>query len=942
MPAQRRNVTVLFADVVDSTRMSNRLDLEDYNDLILSFFRASERAIENNSGLVFKFLGDGYAAQFGFPVAREHSPTEAIAAALDIQRLVREDALLSRHAVEVRIGVATGSVVIGEIHGSGAATESSLVGAVPALAARLQALARPGQILMSEATKDKVLQSVDFNDLGKFDLKGFDARQGAFEVRGLKPTPDRLTARFSRSSEYWGRDPEMNDLELALGRTRSGTGSVAFVSGEAGIGKSRFVHEFQKHSSAAGFDWLEASASPLQSRSPFALVRQVGVFDRAWNSTCETQVIDNAPAQTLAEQIHENLFKALLSEAQGKPLVLVFEDMQWADTASISFLGKLAERSNGQPWLLLLTSRDPSTAEMLGCQSISRIVLQPLSKDDCRSLVRSVVGDQLSSEVVDTIVLRSGGVPFFATELGSWYLGIGPDILLTELPVTVQDVILAKLGSFGETLPVLQAMSVLAEGCTPRSISALTGTTEDSVRSAMRLLCGDGILQAERSHSEGFKFSHAIFSDVVNQTLLREQRRSLHRHAAALIEEGTLEAQDAASVARHWRECGELERAVDALIEAARLQQSGGAYLEAQATLEHGLQVLKEGSRLAERDVRELRLHTLRSSVLQITLGYSAAETLQSNKRAAKLAERLGSSKEAFSQAVSRWMATSSAGHFVEAEALSQRVLSLSLSIGRPNYIAIGWMARATALGRLGQLKEYEAAFSKGEAYFADPLFRRLPGSIAQAYGNAALFDLIRGQVALSRNRAATALRSGLASASPYDQAYARYLVALFAVVLGADRVAYRLASSALGVARRANYPQFEATSEIVLGRAIAGLGSPDEGVSHILAGLRAMEGTSSNVGKSLYFTWLGEAERFRGARQQAIEAFERALSFNENERYFRSETMRLLALEKLDAGDRASSDDLLRKAWTSADEIGAGWLRSRVERSMVVMQMHP
>ena len=939
MPAQRRNVTVLIADVVESTKLSTRIDLEDYNEIIGAFFRSSERIIDHNSGLIFKFLGDGFAAHFGFPAAREHSALEAVAAALDIQRFVREDSLLSRHGVEVRIGIASGSVVIGDIRGAGAAAEISLVGTVPALAARLQSLAKPGQILMSQATRNAVVDTVDLDDLGRFDLKGFDERQSAFGVRGLRHNPDRLTGRFAAAFQYWGRGAEMNALQSALNPSGPGRENVVVVSGEAGIGKSRLVHEFRKHADAAGYHWIEASASPLHTRWPYALARQIDTFDTALTAARGPPVNEDVLTQTLAEQIHEALVHALLGEADGKQLVLVFEDLHWADTASILFLKHLAQRSTRQRWLLLLTSRDAGTAGRFAEHLLSSIALPPLPAHECCSLVRSIVGDELSSSLVDEIASRSGGVPLFAKELGSWYLGSGTSEQRSEVPATIHDVILARLGFVGDTLPVLQAMSILADGCTPRSAAMLAEIPEEAAGSAMRSLSRDRILQTGQSSPESFRFSHAIFADVVNQTLMREQRKSLHRRAATLIEAGVLDTRDLAGLARHWLECSEPEKAVDALIEAARLQQSVGAYLAAQAMLDYATQILKETSPSAERDARELRLETLRSSVLQITLGYSARETMQSNKRAAKLAERLGSSKEAFSQAVGRWMAASSAGHFVEAEALSQRVLSLSLLLGRPNYVALGWMARVTALGRLGHLREYTTAFSRGEPYFSDPLFRQLPGSIAQTYGNAALFDLIRGQVSLSRSRAATTLRSGLASATPYDQAFARYLVALYALVLGADRMAFRLARSALSVARQAKYPQFEATSEIVLGRAIAGLGSPDTGVSHIHSGLKAMEGTASNVGKSLYFTWLGEAERFRGRPGRAIEAFETALSFNENERYFRSETLRLLALEKLDVGDRPAAEQMLQEAWASANAIGADWLRAKVEHSVGVLQ---
>ena len=919
-----------------STRLATTLDLEDFNQIVSTFFHKSAGIIGNEGGHISKYLGDGFIACFGFPEAREQAATEAVAASLEIKRLLGDDETLARHGIEIRIGIATGNVVIGEAIGSGHAAEISIVGAVPSLAARLQSAAKPSMILVSSSTRDAVADSVELRDVGALSLKGFEQDENVFEAVGLKSSPARLSVRFAAASDFFGRAAELDAAKQALSSALDRRGCALLVSGTAGIGKSRFLNELRQLADAHDVRWLEARATSLQARVPYALARQLASVEQALESGQRLLAGDDAQNDSFQERHDRMLLDTFHEQEAGKPLVLVFEDLHWADDASLGFVRLLAQAVRAQPWLILASSR---TTDLVGEDDWTKMELGPLNSGECSSLIRGIVGEAYSERQVSEIVGRSGGVPLFASELSSWYIDTGPGAPSTELPGSVADVVLAKLESCEDTLPVLQAMSILGHDCSPLNVGTLMHVPPETIRGFMFTLSAAGILREDSHASGGFEFSHSVYSDIVHQTILSDHRRALHRRAAGLIEAGELGRPGASLLARHWRLCGEHNKAVDILIEAAKFQQGEGAFLDSRALLMDAQYTFSEIDRTARQADQELRLQTAHAGNLQVTLGYSAPETVAANKRAARLAEKLGAYRESFNQAVGRWMAASSAGQFPEAEQLSQRALSLAFSLGRPQYLAIGWMTRVTALGRTGRLREYRDAFAEGEKYFMDERFRSTPGAIAQTYGNAALFDLVRGEIGLSRNRAAIALKSGLASATEYDQAYSRYIVALYAIVFGADGLAKRLAESALEISRRGKFPQFEATSEIVFGRAIAGLGDPEAGVQHILSGLERMEDTASNVGKTIYFTWLGEAERFRGQPARARESLDRALAFNEHEKYFRPETQRLLALQILEAGGRDRARHLLDTAYASAAGMGAEWLCGRIRHSMGLLE---
>ncbi len=984
LAAQRRQLTVMFCDLVGSTELSARLDPEDMREVFGAYHRCCAREIETIGGFVAKYMGDGVLAYFGYPQAHENDAERAIQAALMITEAAPRLPTPHGAPLEVRIGIATGLVVVGDLIGAGGAEERAVVGETPNLAARLQDLAGANRVVVSQATHRLAGGLFECRDLGAVTLKGLPRPEQVFEVAGANPDADRFMARQDRGpTSMVGREAEILRSLALWRRCTDGDGQLVGVIGEPGIGKSRFVHEFRRRVADQPHLWLEGGGVQVFGNTPFYAVAQMV---RRWLARGERLSPDayrvrleqslgaagmdsdlndalpliadligvptpdrRTPLTLGADEKRRRLIAILaewlLKSAGGAPLMVAIEDLHWVDPSTLELVDRLIEMSPSAALMLLYTARSDFRPPWPVEGRHTQITLGHLDRDEVRRLVaatasRDLTTDQglpanfeLPSELIETVISRADGVPLFAEELARLIVernGAGRE---RAIPSTLSDLLMARLDQLGDAKAVAQVAAVLGGEFYYGLLQAVSGGGEIELRSALARLIRSGVLAASGPGSDtAYAFKHALIQDAAYEALLKSQRRDLHKRAATAIAEQfpDIAASQPEILARHWTGAGQSELALSAWRTAARAASARGAFKEAQMAYEQAIVALEGLPRSQDRDAIELGLQSHLAGVLQITRGYSASETIAATARARRLAERGGDLTAQLRQAHAAWAAASSAGDYLRAAELADDFLPLAQAEGSRYNLGHAHMVQMTSRYRLGDLIGAEGHFTTGESYFAEPAFRGEAGSIAQTFGNAARIAWILGDEARARRRVEHALLVAADNARPYDLAFAQYMAAIMAVLTADPEQAEDLAERSIRLSDQHGFPQFTAISRVVLGRARAEVGRAQEGCALIAEGLRGMTKTRSRVAMTMYLTWLAEAQALDGGLDDALSTLDQALAINPQELFFRPETLRLRGALRLRMGRAVEATTDYRDAMALAKTMGAKLFHQR------------
>ena len=704
--AERRQLTVMFCDLVGSTALSTGMDPEDLRDVIASYQSRCSAAIRHYDGFVAKYMGDGILVYFGYPRAHEDEAERSVRAGLDIVDAMAElNAAIRRPPgveLAVRIGIATGPVIVGDQIGEGTASETAVVGETPNLAARLQALAQPNQILVSAATRMMLGGHFELDDLGAYELKGFAEPVPAWRVLSARDVESRFAAtRAGSAAPLVGRQEEMGLLVRAWDGSSHGLGQVVLIQGEAGVGKSRLVEGLRE---AAGKDhiWMAIRCSPFHTASAFhpiiehlkrvfgwqpediaqqhlakleaglagfkalPLSESVRLFADLMSVPMPEDRYPRLPmtAQQQRDATLDAIVAWLIETAERTPVLMAWEDLHWADPTTLETLGMLIEQAPTAAMLVVATYRPELTPPWPQRSHMTPITLNRLERLEVETMIGHLAGGRpLPGEVVDHIVAKADGVPLYVEELTKAILGSGVleargDIyVLTgalaqlHIPETLQDSLMARLDRAPRLREVAQLGSVLGREFAYDMISALAGLEEQTLQSGLGQLVVDELLyQRGRPPRSRYLFKHALIQDAAYQSLLKRTRQQYHQQVAKLLEDRfpELASTQPELVAHHYTEANCPAQAIGYWHKAGAAAASQSANLEAVDQFHRGLGLVEALPDPRERAERELDLQMALGPALFATKISSHADIGRAYARAWELCRQLGDHSREF------------------------------------------------------------------------------------------------------------------------------------------------------------------------------------------------------------------------------------------------------------------------------------------------------
>jgi class 3 adenylate cyclase/predicted ATPase len=698
--AERRQLTVMFCDLVGSTALSTRFDPEELREEIRAYQNTVSGLVARYDGFVAKFMGDGVLAYFGYPRAHEDDAERAVRAGLEIAAAVSGLETRGTERLAVRIGIATGLVVVGDLVGEGSAQEQAVVGETPNLAARLQALAEPGQLVIAGATRRLVGDLFRLTDLGRQTAKGFAEPVEAFAVEGVVVTESRFEAARRGLSDLVGRAAESALLRDRLREAWSGAGQIVLLSGEAGIGKSRLAAQLAADVANEPHTWLRYQCSPYHRDSvlhPFvvALGRAARLvpedpaetqLDKLEAILAPARIAETAPlfASLLSIPIGERYPPLALSAAQQrrltlaavldqlealarqKPVLMLFEDAHWADATSLEVLDLTVERVRALPVLVLITFRPEYEAPWTGLSHVTSIALDRLTPAEVETLAEHVAGRPLPPEVTAQIVAKTDGVPLFVEELTkavleSGLLVAGPQGWRLDgplppfaIPATLQDSLAARLDRLAVVKEIAQIGAAIGREFSYPLLRAVAGRDEPALRAAlMQLEEAELLFRSGAPPDARYTFKHALVQDTAYETLLKSRRQKLHRQIADALrgEFPAVAAAEPELVAHHLTQAGLDEPAIEWWGKAGDQALRRSAFKEAAAHLCKAIELadkLTATAPSAGPASNRLRLQTSLGNALIWAKGHQAPETSAAFARARELASQEEDTSERF------------------------------------------------------------------------------------------------------------------------------------------------------------------------------------------------------------------------------------------------------------------------------------------------------
>jgi class 3 adenylate cyclase len=656
--AERRQVTVMFSDLVGSTALSARMDPEDLREVISAYQECVAKAVQRLGGFVAKYMGDGVLVYFGYPRAHEDDAERAVRAGLELVQAV--GGLKSSAPLQTRVGIATGLVVIGDLIGSGEAQERGVVGETPNLAARMQGIAEPNTVVIAESTRKLLGNLFELEDLGPKDLKGIAGTAHAWAAVRPSSVESRFEALRTATTPLVGRDEEMELLMRRWARAKAGDGCVVPISGEPGIGKSRITQAMQERLGAEPHTRLRFFCSPYHQDSALypaiaqleraagfrredtpeqRLTKLEALIAQATNDVSEVVPLiadllsiptgERYPALALTPQKRkEKTLRALVVQAEGlavrQPVLMIFEDVHWSDPTTRELLDLLIERAQAVPLLVIITFRPEFSPPWIGRPHVTMLTLNRLPRRQRAEMIAHVAGSKgLPKEIADQIVDRTDGVPLFIEELTKTVLesdivvetgdhyAVKRSVAPLAIPATLYASLLARLDRLASTREVAQIGAAFGRQFSHKLINAVAAAPQQEIDDALaQLVSAELIFRRGTPPDAEYTFKHALVRDAAYSTLLRSRRQHIHGRIAKVLEREfpELPITQPETLAQHCAEGGLLEEAIAYYLAAAKRATAASSNTEAAHHLTKGFALLKMLPASARRNELVLQL----------------------------------------------------------------------------------------------------------------------------------------------------------------------------------------------------------------------------------------------------------------------------------------------------------------------------------------------
>ena len=961
--AERRQLTVLFVDLVGSTALSARLDPEDMGAVIRAYHGACAEVVERWGGHVAKYMGDGVLAYFGWPRAHEDEAERAVRAGLELVEAVsaRDAPGLAlgggrekRLPLAARVGIATGLVMVGELIGEGAAREQTVVGETPNLAARLQALAAPGSVVISQTTRRLVGGLFELADLGPVPLKGFAAPLSAFRVEGEGRAEGRFDALHGEHlTPLVGREHELGILLERWAWARDGDGQVVLLAGEPGIGKSRLLRTLRgrlgdephtplshycspHHTNSALYpviDLLERTAR-LERAAPadVQLARLEAVLAGARDRPHEVVPLLAAllgvpsgkgyPALNLTPEVQKRrtlqvLLDQLAALAAEQPVLALYEDVHWIDPSTLELLGLVIERARQLRVLALITFRPEFTPPWTGQAHVTSLTMGRLGRRQGADLVARVTGDKpLPAAIIEQIVARTDGVPLFVEELTKTVLESG---LLTDvgdryelsgplpplaIPTTLHNSLMARLDRLAPVKEIAQVGAVIGREFSHALLAAVSPLLEDRLDEALdQLVASELIFRRGTPPDAAYTFKHALVQDVAYQSLLKSKRQQLHARIAEILEERFTDFAKTSPelLAHHFAEAGLVEQAIVYWERAARQSVERSGMMEAVAQSRNGLNLLERLPDNPGRAQKELELQSVLAAALVATVGNAAMATGQAYARARTLCEQLGDKTTLVPvlSGLSTYHQTRS--DFAAMRETALDLLRLGKQLGDPASELVGNRSMALCLYHLGEFRSARDHFDRVLSIYV-PGQHDLLTSIAAfdmraaALTYLALSLLILGYPEQARQSNEQSLIWSRSLRHPHTLAFSLHYAGFFHLLGRNAPAAAEVIDELSSLAAEQRFPVWLAGAEIMRGYLLAGRGEADDGLPRARKGIAERQANGSSWHGTYFLGLLAGIAQDAGEPGEGLGLLDTALAtaHTTGEQWFEAELHRL------------------------------------------------
>lgn len=956
--AERRQLTLMFCDLVGSSALSVRLDPEDLRAVIGAYHDCIAKVIGKNDGVIVKYLGDGVLASFGYPVAHEDDAEQATRTGLALVDAVASLPTDIGAKLQVRVGIATGTVVVGDLIGEGSAKEQAVIGETPNLAARLQMFAEPGTVVISESTQRLTDGHFEYRNLGPITLKGWTEPVPAWQVLRTTGVVSRFEAQHkSNLNPLIGRNEELELLSRRWRAATEGNGCVAVLTGEPGIGKSHIALALQERVQAEPHFTLRFFCSAHHTNSalyPFiGQLQRAARFERSDTPSEKLAKLEallalsgpqaghvislvanllslpsNDPsrlADMTPQKRREMTLTVLLSLLDGlaarRPVFLIFEDVHWADPTSRELLTAILDRVPRLRVLLLITARPEFTPPWPGHAHVTTVSLTRLSRRDGATLIERVTaGKTLPEEVMNEILARTDGVPLFVEELTKTVLEAG---LLDEqdgrytlkrplpalaIPTTLHASLIARLDRLAAVREVAQIGAVVGRQFSYELLSTVAGLPREKLEEALAQLVRSELMFCRGENPDAvYIFKHALVRDAAYSGLLKSRRAALHATIADAFEQRFPEVVEAQpeTLAHHLTEAGLIEKAESYWLEASRKAAMRSANLEAIAHAQRGIETLAYLPDGSDKDRRELDFQFALGPCLIATQGPASNTAIATFARARDLCERLGDPPEHLQ--VMFWLTTASVIRGELPIAQETIAVLLNLAQARGDRPALLNAMRGQAMIRLfmGQLTGARDVLERAiEAFNISNEEERLAARAAGQDAGVADMALMSWTLWLLGNADAAIAQAGAAIKRaddidhPHSQAYACYYASVLHALRGEFTHAQRYAERCLALSEEHGFRQWRGLAHAVRGICSDLLSPSSVALEEVHMALDEYRSAGYQLGITALYVLLCPALLANSKREAALDLIEQGLTManHNSERIFEAELYRLKA----------------------------------------------